>query len=133
MEEGAELVSEVESDLGLLYREEEVLGKGVGCVAIRRIKKGTLLLREKPVFDIKIIGDENNYLRHFVDLTSEDQEKYLGLYNVYDIHSSEWSSQMKSDLEEAMRESNNLNFPASGISQEQATRIYKIWRTNRFT
>ena len=132
MAEGAELVSELESDLGLLYREEEVLGKGVGCVAICRIKKGTLLLREKPVFDIKIIGDEKNYLKHFVDLTSQDQEKYLGLYNVYDSHSSEWSNQMKSDLEAAMRESNNLNFPGSGISQEQATRIWQIRRTNSF-
>ena len=123
-------MSEVES--GLLYREEEVLDRGVGCVAIRRIKKGTLLLREKPLFGIKIIGDENNYLRHFVDLTSKDQEKYLKLYNMYNRPISEWSNEMKSDLEKVMTESNNLNFPGSGISQEQATRIWQIWRTNSF-
>ena len=40
MAAGAELVSQVESDLGLLYREEEVLGKGVGCVAILQDKEG---------------------------------------------------------------------------------------------
>ena len=57
----------------------------------------------------------------------------MGLYNMYDIHSSEWSSQMKSDLEAAMKESNNLNFPGSGISQEQATRIWQIRRTNSFS
>ena len=32
----------------LLFKEENVPGKGVGCVAMKNIKKGTLLLRESP-------------------------------------------------------------------------------------
>ena len=30
----------------LLYQEEDVLGKGIGCIAIKHIKKGTLVIRE---------------------------------------------------------------------------------------
>ena len=136
MAEGPEVESDYEHVDGLVYREQEVAGKGVGCVATRRIKKGSLLFREKPVFNITttiMSGEEDKTdLTHFGDLTSEDQTKYLRLYNVYDCSNSEWSNEMKSDLAEAMIETSNMMFPGSGISQEKATRIWQIFHSNSY-
>ena len=109
-----------------VYSEQEVAGKGVGCVAARRVKKGSLLLREKPVFEIEVEDGESTQamMKQFVMLTKEDKEKYLGLYNAYNCDTSEWSTKMRSVHKSVMSGTADMTFP--DISQEKATRVWEI-------
>ena len=43
-----EKLEKMSASAGLLYKEENILGKEIGCVAVKSIKKGTLLVREHP-------------------------------------------------------------------------------------
>ena len=91
----------------LLYQEESVPVKGIGCVAIKDIKKGNLVLREVPQLfqaDEEIIRDPNTstmqkflqiadgVMKSFLGMSREDQESYMKLHNNYDCKS--WSAGM---------------------------------------
>ena len=57
-----------------LYKKQEVAGKGMGCVATREIKKGSLVLRERPA----LFGQEKqtvgSMVGDFTMMTREDQK-----------------------------------------------------------
>ena len=65
------------------YKEHEVTGKGVGCVASRDIKKGSLVLREKPVVISPEKQDMASGIRAFTMMSIENHDAYLALYNAY--------------------------------------------------
>ena len=71
-----------------LYEVVEVVGKNLGCVALKDIKKGTLILKEKPQFsDIEASESDTiwsqelfmHLLKNFKNMNQSDREEYLKL------------------------------------------------------
>ena len=65
-------------------------GKGLGCVALNDIKKGTLILREKPQcfvnqthFSDGGISTIQGLMKSYNKMNKDDQEEYLKLYNKF--------------------------------------------------
>ena len=122
----------------LLYKEEKLLEKGISCIAIKDIKKGSLLLREFPqllISDQMIEYDydnlHNNVIGSFLNMSEEDQERYMELYNMYDEDRENWSDGIKEILNEALLATNGMVF--SNISKENALKVWGIYKTNAFT
>ena len=76
-----------------LYKVIEIKGKGLGCVALQDIEKGTLILEEKPqcvatvgqqFSDGSIQLDLRSVIQSFGRMSKRDQDEYLELYNKYD-------------------------------------------------
>ena len=63
-------------------------GKGIGYVALKNIKIGTLILDEKPQIFTEGIPPESKFFKSlsesFKKLQLDDQEKYLKLYNRFE-------------------------------------------------
>jgi hypothetical protein len=99
-----------------------VLGKGVGCIASKDIKKGSLILREIPVLFTDVrdgptsINPVEEIIGAFVEMPGEDLEKYMTLYNAYhgknanDQWISQWSNETTMD-----------------ISKDQASKVWNIY------
>ena len=61
-----------------LYKFEKIDGKGFGCIALKDIKKGTLILEEKPqCANCKKMSESLNFCQkfHFMLCVPEDQIK----------------------------------------------------------
>ena len=115
-----------------VYNVEEVAGKGMGCVATKDIKKGSLVLREKPALFIEK-QDPKSCFKSFSMMISENQETYLALYNAYDCDSAEWSSTMRVSHKDACNWISGLGAnDLSGLSQEMALTVWQICLTNSF-
>ena len=127
----------------LLYQEESVPVKGIGCVAIKDIKKGNLVLREVPQLlqaDEEIIRDPNTstmqkflqiadgVMKSFLGMSREDQESYMKLHNNYD--SKSWSAGMMLDYSFVMQATGQMTFP--NISKDKAFKVWAIYKTNAF-
>merc|ERR1712130_5651 len=132
------MAAEEESLLYNLYREENISEKGISCIAINEIKKGSLLLREFPqllISDQMIEYDYDNLHKNvigsFLNMSVEDQERYMELYNMYDEDSEKWSDGIKEILNEALLATNGMVF--SNISKENALKVWGIYKTNAFT
>ena len=94
-----------------MFRVEELEGKGMGCLANRRIEVGELILREKPAMLLKPRGDEEvdnvendeveeevETLEAFLGMTTEQQVEFLELANMYDDNArrrEEWPGMRK--------------------------------------
>jgi hypothetical protein len=108
-----------------LYSEEDVAGKGVGCIASKDIKKGSLILREIPALftDVRdgpvTIASGKKIIGAFVEMSGEDQERYMTLYNAnYGRNANDqwiW-----------------FNETSMGISKDQASEVLQIYCTNSF-
>ena len=65
-----------------------IKGKGIGYVALKNIKIGTLILDEKPQIFTEGIPPESKFFKSlsesFKKLQLDDQEKYLKLYNRFE-------------------------------------------------
>ena len=65
-----------------------IKGKGIGYVALKNIKIGTLILDEKPQIFTEGIPPESKFFKSlsesFKKLQLNDQEKYLKLYNRFE-------------------------------------------------
>ena len=63
-------------------------GKGIGYVALKNIKIGTLILDEKPQIFTEGTAPESKFFKSlsesFKNLQLDDQEKYLKLYNRFE-------------------------------------------------
>ena len=125
----------------LLYQEENVLGKGIGCIAIENIKKGTLVIRERP--QLLVSGEEisrdpkipivqkfaqiaEGAINCFLEMSREDQENYMKLHNTY--ASENWSRGMATDYRSVMHATDQMTFP--NISKEKAFKVWGIYKTN---
>ena len=63
-----------------LYKVVKIEGKDLGCVAIKDIKKGTLILQEKPQC-VPIIDDLGSIITSFNQMTKNHQEEFLKLHD----------------------------------------------------
>ena len=76
-----------------LYKILEVTGKGLGAIATKDIKKGTLILKENRQLVAKsnvpnTSTDEyvRNIIRGFNQMSQLDQEEYLKLHDGVDLN-----------------------------------------------
>ena len=81
------------------FKVVKIDGKGMGCIASKHIKKGTLILQEKPQCIVKntqttTVGEKptyfgnlpetfNNILTSYEQMSKFDQEEYLKLHNAF--------------------------------------------------
>lgn len=114
----------------LPYKEENLSGKGVGCVAIQEIAKGSLVLRELPLL---FLSEENRnhhaVIKSFLAMSAEDQEEFLKMHNNYEEDSDNWSDAMQNEYQKALPILANF----SDISLARASEVWGIYKTNTFT
>ena len=136
LEEKLEAVSTSESEL---YKVEKVAGKGVGCIAMKVIKKGSLVLREAPQMlypDVSIRTFDESFqyievvIKAFLEMSEVDQESYLNLHNKFDADETTWSVGMAQQFTAVLHSTNQMKFLS--ISQEKAFKVLSIKDTNGF-
>ena len=82
-----------------MYEIESIEGKGLGCIATKDIKRGSLILNEKP--QIPDVGDENvlALLECYEKMSLADQVEYMTLHDKFeDIPYQVLTLKMKSGL-----------------------------------
>ena len=124
----------------LLFKEENVPGKGVGCVAMKNIKKGTLVLRETPqlYFPEQKEGSSLDAYREnaeaviegFTRMSRDDQRKYLELCNNFEGDRGNLSPGMNIDFDAVMEATNDMTFPT--LCKGKALKVWSIYKTNGF-
>ena len=116
-----------------LYKEASIPGKGTGCIAVKDIKKGNLVLKELPQLLIEDDFDNlhKNAIKSFLKMSLQDQKRYMKLSNLYEEDSENWTEGMREILNEAMSQTNGMVF--SNISKEKAMKVWGIFKTNTFT
>ena len=107
-------------------------GKGVGCVATTKIKKGTLVVREKPV--LLLDRGPGSYLARvtaaFLAMAPKEQESYLALANKYSIKEASWSEYSR-EFKKA-RDQEVKSFGTGKLPGETITSVWQILETNSF-
>ena len=69
-----------------IYKIEQIEGKNLGCVALVDIKKGTLILQEKPQVIVNGSGPSLIYLLNsYNQMDDATQIEYLKLYNRFKV------------------------------------------------
>jgi len=108
-----------------LYEVVNIEGKNLGCVCLTDIKKGTLILKEKPQCpDIENEADEMwskdlfmRLLQNFQTMNPTDREKYLKLYSRHTM--------------EELHKKLDLSGKDPTIS-DLILKLYGIYETNKF-
>ena len=112
-------------------------GKGLGCVALNDIKKGTLILREKPQcfvnqthFSDGGISTIQGLMKSYNKMNKDDQEEYLKLYHTFkDLNFLNYGERKHLEKQrECLQEVFCMNPEQINIFQE----IYGIYTTNAF-
>jgi len=115
-----------------LYKVTEIEGKGLGCVAISDIKKGSLILMEKPKLCVEIEEREGSsmwikiLLKSFNEMIKADQLEYMTLHNNFqNFQNSEDNQNFKKEI---AKEIEIVKFEIAKIEQdpEKAEEILKI-------
>ena len=129
-----------------MFRVEEVVGKGKGCLASRRIEEGELILREQPALLLQPRWDEEvddeegeeeevETLEAFQAMSSDQQTAFFQLANMFNTtrERSEWPSVMV-EYKESIREDVGRALEHDGISMdlETAVEVVEIKETNSF-
>jgi len=128
-----------------LFEIQTIEGKGVGFVATKEIKRGTVIFTESPQLDLaleekgKIYDVEFNpillekVMSSFNRMKKTDQEDYLKLHNNFDhIHSlpPQKYSLLKTELE--MRRLSLNSIEANKEKAEEMIKIFNIYGSNAF-
>ena len=110
------------------YQVVQIPGKDLGCVALKDIKKGTLILQEKPQCFANASGpsefDVKSLLFSFDQMSNSDKEEFLKLHNRFENLDELALNDKQRQLIESTAKSNN--------ELEQIFKIYGIYRTNGF-
>ena len=124
-----------------LYQVVEIDGKGLGCVAIKDIKRGTVILRESPQLRVSL----PDYTLHldlsplsiieimttFNGMKKDDQIEYLKLSNSFDNHlPEEQKLEVQSYLEESRAKL--ISMGKANNEAKEMLRIFGIYLTNSF-
>jgi len=114
-----------------MYHEENIPGRGIGCVADITIRKGSLILREQPCL---LMQGDGSYLdrvsKAFLAMPQELQVEYLKLANKYNITESYWSDYSREFLK--LRNHEMRSFNLTKIDRETLTKVWQILETNSF-
>jgi len=112
-----------------VYEVKETEGKGLGCFALRDIKKGTLILREAPKIKLKYPDKINfSFARELSDdfekMSENDQKEYMTLHDKF-TNISILPPELKSKLEGKFNLISELS-----KKDEKLGKILKIYLTN---
>jgi len=122
-----------------LYKVTEIEGKGLGCVAISDIKKGSLILKEKPKLCVEKEGEYwsseqiKSLLKSFYEMSKADQLEYMKFHNKFNNIQNFQNSENVQNFKEILEA---VKFKIGKIEQdpEKAKKIFKIlgiYATNR--
>lgn len=137
-----------------IYRVTEIKGKGLGCVAITDIEKGSLILTENPQICGNTEEEEGtskwikSLMKSFKQMKKADQLEYMELHNMYinftkdspnipDVKSGKMFRKFIIPFMEKATAIKDLKLEISKIEQnpEKAEEIFKIcaiYSTNSF-
>ena len=111
-----------------LYEVVEIPGKGKGCLALKKIKAGTLILSEKTLVSVPNGTFAPNFYKRlmssFDNLSKEDQEKYMNLYNRFETKPS--NQVLPKSLFDGMTPEKIETYSA------QVLKVFDIYNTNNF-
>ena len=116
------------------YKEEKLVGKGLGCIATKAIKRGGLVFREapqllpKPTNSWTLEHDYEGCIEAFLEMSREDQDSYLELHNMFKSDESCWSGIMKQQHADLLELAYKMSWP--DISQMRAFEVMAITITN---
>ena len=113
----------------------EIEEKGLGCVAQKKIKRGTLILREKPCL-LQNINTTGNLDKDYFDdiftayekMDSDQKYKFLGLANAYEY--IEKTNKYHNDKRKVYL--NYLREHPKPYPEGVALKVIQITETNRF-
>ena len=130
-----------------LYKVTEIGGKGLGCVANSDIKKGSLILMEKPQLcfenEERIVSSMviKSLLKSFFEMSKADQLEYMTLHNKYNniqnFQNSVDIPNCKEILDRKIEEIEDLKLEIGKFEQdpekaEEILKIVGIYFTNTF-
>jgi hypothetical protein len=122
-----------------LYKVTEIEGKGLGCVAISDIKKGSLIFIEKPQLCVETEERKwtsmwiKSLLKSFYEMSKADQNEYMTLHNYFNniqnFRNSVDIPNGKEILDRKIEEIEDLKFEIGKIEKdpEKAKEILKIF------
>jgi len=116
------------------YKVVEIEGKGMGCIATKKIKPGTIILTQKRDVYAKGLQDMNptlffkSLMASFNDLTPTDQEEYMKLNNRFEEKMlSVQIKMLPNDLFNGMEDGAETQ-----AYTDQVLKVYGIYQTNNF-
>jgi hypothetical protein len=125
-----------------LYKVTEIEGKGLGCVAISDIKKGSLILTEKPQLCVESPEMSSMWikrlLKSFYGMSKADQHEYMTLHNSFNNFKNFKNSEDIQNCKEIRdRQIEAVKFKIGKIEQdpekaEEILKIFGICITNKF-
>ena len=116
-----------------VYREEEIPGKGIGCIASKELPAGSLVIREVPALYVTPDLDGHaETIRAFAEMEPRDQRELLRLFNLYSKPESEWSASMLKELKDCEEDAGGDLDSISEVSRETALQVWQIWLTNAY-
>ena len=111
--------------MNTLYKVVKIEGKDFGCVAIKDIKKGTLILQEEPQCFANATGPSQIDLKSLLDsyesMSPGDQKEFINLHNRFE---------KLEDLELTIKQKEWMS--KNSICPENILKIYGVYRTNSF-
>ena len=117
-----------------MFLVTEIEGKGLGCVAKKKIRRGTLILQEKPCLYQTGENIDMGFLRRIIDvygkMGEEEKKEYLKLSNKY-THDIELVSEKSKMIMKSVK-TILTRMTLTNNSPEFAERIYQICATNAF-
>ena len=117
-----------------MFKVQDVPGKGVGIVATKKIKLGTLIIRESPQLLVDLSESEEfldksskttrNMVNGFMQMKQTDKDSFMKLFNKFSdderllsVTSLKYMEHMKNALE---------NMDLSDISMEEAIAVCQL-------
>ena len=122
-----------------LYKVTEIEGKGLGCVAILDINKGSLIFTETPQLCVETEERKwtsmwiKSLLKSFYEMSKADQNEYMTLHNYFNniqnFQNSVDIPNCKEILDRNIEEIEDLKFEIGKIEKdpEKAKEILKIF------
>jgi len=111
------------------YKVEKIDGKGFGCISLKKLKPGTLILTGRP--DVIAKGVDRfsapskavieSLMFSFKNLSKDDQQEYLSLHN-------QWDDKMMERADDLL--SNGGLFGMNPEKKQMALKIFCIYKTN---
>ena len=115
-----------------LYKVAKIEGKDLGCVAIKDIKKGTLILQEAPQC-IPTINDMKSVITSYLQMDQGNQEEFMKLCNRFrDYDSLDEYGKARQDYLKQWIVTNQEFLKSSKLPDEKVLEIFGIYSTNAF-
>ena len=117
-----------------LYIVTEIVEKDLGCVALKEIKRGTLILREKPCFlqnpDLEDLDKDyfDDIFQGYETMDSHQKDKFLELANAYE-HIERTNNYHNDKTKISL---NHLKEHPKPYPEGVALKVIQITETNRF-